>query len=351
MAVDRTFTVAGHGTVVTGSVSSGRARLGDELTIEPAGIKVRVRGLHNHDAEVEVVQRGQRAAMNLAGVHHDQIDRGQEVCSVGHLKASRLLSVELSLLNSAPRPLKTRSRQRVHVGTAELLASVRLVSGEQLQPGETGFAQLYLQQPAAAVWSQPFVLRSESPVVTIGGGRILDPDAAPIRRPTPEQLEMLQHLGSQEPVARASASLFFAGFRDWDAPDLVRAAGIGAYQATFATLLERRLVREIELSPSRALRIHERVFQQLGDRIASVLDQLHTAHPLRTSLERTALDQRFRYLPHPAVLEAALAELKIQQRVVLGARTVALAGRGPQLSQNETKAAEQAGGRIPHRRL
>ena len=138
MAIDRTFTIAGHGTVVTGSVSSGGTQVGDELSIEPGGLRVRVRGLQNHDRPAQQVQRGQRAAINLAGVHHEGIERGQELATPGHLRPSRLLTVQLRAVDSLVRPIKNRSRVRVHVGTAELLATLTLLDTDTLRAGQHG---------------------------------------------------------------------------------------------------------------------------------------------------------------------------------------------------------------------
>jgi selenocysteine-specific elongation factor len=329
--------VAGHGTVVTGSVSSGTARVGDELVIEPGSMKVRLRGLQNHDQQVAAVHRGQRAAMNLAGVHHDQLGRGQEVCAAGHLVPSRLLTVDLALLESAPRPLKHRRRLRVHVGTAELLAQVSLLEGEQIAPGERGAAQLFLRDPAVTVWSQPLVIRSESPVMTIGGGRVLDPNAERIRRADAEQLEMIQRLRSGDPVARSSAALYFNGWRPWQPGDLPRTAGVGAYQDTYQALVDRGDVRPITLSPSRTLIVHQRIFQRLTQRMLQVLDKLHDAHPLRTVLDRAWLAQRFEYLPDPALLAEGLRQLQAEGKATVTPKGIALVGRGPKLSQNEQK--------------
>ena len=109
LPIDRTFTMAGHGTVVTGSVVSGRASLGDELTIQPGNVPVRIRGIHNHDTAVDSVSRGQRAAINVAGIHHEEIHRGHELTAVGHLLESRLITTKIHLLKSATRPLKNLS--------------------------------------------------------------------------------------------------------------------------------------------------------------------------------------------------------------------------------------------------
>jgi len=336
MAIDRTFSIAGHGTVVTGSVSSGRAAAGDELIIEPGAVKARVRGIHNHDRSVDEIHRGQRAAINLGGVHHDQIRRGQELCAPGHLIPSRLLTVELTLLESAPRPLKNRSRVRVHVGTTELLTTVRLLDADQLQPGQTGFAQLFLSEAAVTVWSQPLVIRNESPVITVGGGRVLDPDAVRIRKPNAEIIQMLTHYQAEDPVQRASAALYFAGLRDWTPRDLARTAGIEAVDDVTDALRERGDLCEIKVSPTRNLNVHSLVLKQVCDRIAVVLDQLHDEFPLRTVFDRSVVANRFRYLDD-SILQACLKLMVSDQRLKFGPTGLALVGRGPKLSQNEQK--------------
>ncbi|MDP6467455.1 MAG: selenocysteine-specific translation elongation factor [Pirellulaceae bacterium] len=336
MAIDRTFSIAGHGTVVTGSVSSGRAAAGDELILEPGNLKARVRGIHNHDRSVDEIHRGQRAAINLGGVHHDQIRRGQELCSPGHLVPSRLITTELTLLETAPRPLKNRSRVRLHVGTAELLTTVRLLEADQLQPGQSGFAQLFLSEAAVTVWSQPLVIRSESPVITVGGGRVLDPDAQRIRKPNEETIRMLGHYRSDDPIERASAALYFAGLREWKPIDLARTAGIEAFETATDALRERGDLCEIRVSPTRNLHVHGLILKQLCKRIAVVLNQLHDEFPLRTVFDRSVVANRFRYLDE-SILQACLKLMVSEQRLKFGPTGISLVGRGPKLSQNEQK--------------
>jgi selenocysteine-specific elongation factor len=337
MAIDRAFSMAGHVTVVTGSVSGGQCRVGDILAIEPGGMKVRVRGVQNHERPVDAVRRGQRAAINLVGVHHDEIGRGHELAAPGHLRPSRLLSVSLQVLASAPRPLKTRSRVKLHVGTAELAASVRLLGRDQLLPGEQGPAQLFLAAPAATVWSQPLVIRCESPPATIGGGRVLDPHAERIRKADPETLGMLEGLTSPDAVSRASAALYFAGMRDWHPDDLPRTAGIRLCQPVYEQLRQRGDVREIAVSPQRKVRLHRLVLARLYGRIEAALHRLHDANPLRLAHERSALYAGFQYLGENALLDAALDDLIAAGRVLSGPRGIALAGSGPKLTAHEQK--------------
>ncbi|MBM3998155.1 MAG: selenocysteine-specific translation elongation factor [Planctomycetes bacterium] len=341
MAVDRVFTVPGHGAVVTGSVSAGRAAVGDELFLEPGRIAVRVRGLRNHDRPVEEVCRGQRAAINLAGVRHDEIRRGHELGAPGHLRASRRILAEIRLASDAVRPLKHRSRVRLHLGAAEFLARVRLLEGDAIPPGGSGCAQCFLDKPAVAVWRQPFVIREESPVVTIGGGIVLDSDSDPLRRPTSEDLARARNLLATDPVARASASLYFAGFGGWDPTDLARTAGIDDPRPIADRLRAAGDLRTITLSHARSIHVHRQSLRRLGERIEAMLGRLHDEHPLRGRFDRRNVAHGFRYVGEEAIVDAALVELRDAGRVRLTNDTVGLAGRGPQLSQNEEKLLRQ----------
>lgn len=337
LPIDRVFSIAGHGTVVTGSVSAGQCRVGDELSIEPAGIAVRVRGVQNHERPVESVHRGQRAAINLVGVHHDDIVRGQQLCSPGHLRPSKLLTVSLNVLDSAPRPLKNRTRLKLHLGTAEVVTSVRLLDHESLEPGESGPAQLFLSEPTVSVWNQPFVIRLESPATTIGGGRILDPNAERIRRADPETLEMISLLASADEVKRASAALYFAGLREWQPADLARTAGIDSFDAIAERLREQDVLREISVSPTRKVRLHRLVLARLYHRIEVALQKLHEQFPLRSTHDRSALTAGFHYLPDDAILATALKDMQASGRISFGQRGISLTGSGPKLSPNEQK--------------
>ncbi|MHB8970998.1 MAG: selenocysteine-specific translation elongation factor [Pirellulaceae bacterium] len=341
MAIDRTFTIAGHGTVVTGSVSSGGTQVGDELSIEPGGLRVRVRGLQNHDRPVQQVQRGQRAAINLAGVHHEEIERGQELATPGHLRPSRRLTVQLRAVDSLVRPIKNRSRVRVHVGTAELLATLTLLDTDTLGAGRTAYGQLHLAAPAVTTWNQPFVLRSESPMHTVGGGLVLVPDAERLRRDVPETLVRLAHLTSHEPLERAAAALYFAGLhpgglRLWQPEDLARTAGIENPHDVCEAMRAEGVLCEVAVSPTRTLRFHRDVLDDLCRRVATWLEKLHQQYPLRVTIDRQQVRQGFHYVDD-VVFNLALSNLRSAGRIHLSDRGVALEGHGPKLSQNERK--------------
>lgn len=340
MAVDRVFTIAGHGTVVTGSVQSGAAHLGDELVLQPGGITVRVRGLQNHDTPVDQVSRGQRAAVNLGGVRHDEIARGQELASSGHLVPSQILSVRLRSLPSASRPLKNRSRVRVHLGAAEAIASVTLLEQTQLAPGESSLAQLFLGQPVVAVWNQPFVIRSQSPIETIGGGQVLDPTALKIRPRDAQKIDRLRQLADGDPLSRASASLYFAGLRGWRPADLARGAGVLDVGCVAAELAARGELQHLRLSPTRTSCVHSDVLEEIGHQLEQALARLQAARPLERTIDKSQLLARFDYLGESALLEAVLEQRAAAGCVVVSERGVALPGRGPQLSKPQQRLLE-----------
>ncbi|MFM8252805.1 MAG: selenocysteine-specific translation elongation factor [Planctomycetota bacterium] len=337
LAIDRTFTIAGHGTVVTGSVSAGICQVGQELLVEPGRVPVRVRGLRHHDQAVNEVHRGQRAAINLVGVHHDELRRGQELTTPGHLVPQRLLSVEFTLLSSVAAPLKTRTRFKLHLGTAELRATLVLLDRTRLAPGQTALAQLYLEDEAVATWSQPFVARRESPVETIGGGRVLDPEPGRLRRPEAADLAELEALQLGDEERRAAAAIALRGTRPWQPLDLIRLAGISQPELQVERLRAGRQLIEIPLSPQRRLLVHRRAAERLCERVVAVLSRLHADHPLKLSVERTKVASRLEYLGEPAILDALLEMLRAAGRLRVSERGVTLAGHGPKLSHNEQK--------------
>jgi len=182
LPVDRAFTMKGFGAVVTGTLVSGAIAAGDELELLPQGTRVRARGVQVHGNTVPRAQPGQRTAVNLAGVDPSEIERGMVLASIGRMPPTQIIDVQLSLLASAPRAIRTRSRLRIHLGSAELFARVRVFEERgEIPPGESGFAQLRFESPVVGLLGEPFVVRSYSPPETIAGGIVLDPQAVKYR--------------------------------------------------------------------------------------------------------------------------------------------------------------------------
>lgn len=333
MAIDRAFTIAGHGTVVTGSVASGIVELGDQLIIEPGAIEVRVRGIQNHDEVAESVHGGQRAAINLAGIHRDDVTRGHELVTPHLLEASRLVTASVKSTPNA-KPIKNRAHVRFHVGTTEVLATVSMWDRDRLAPNEEAIVQFFLSEPVVTTWNQPFVLRSESPVQTIGGGRVLVPVAAKLRRPTQAVTEMLDALSSQDPLERASSAIFFVGSNHRDSFELVRTAGIMNHAKVYEKLVQQKDIVQLTGVGQRKTRLHRLLLDDYAANIQHALEKMHDADPLATVFERSILANRFDYLDSN-VLQAVLTRMEKAGTIRTSVKGVGLADRGPKLTKNE----------------
>lgn len=173
LPIDRVFSLQGIGTVVTGSLLTGVIKTGEEIEIFPQGIKSRIRSIQVHDENRDSAKAGQRTALNLVDVKTHEVKRGDVIAPVGALLAVTKAYGYMKVLKSAPAPLKNRNRIRVHTGTAETLARVTILDGDEIKPGDSGFVQFLFEEQVSCTFKDRFVVRSYSPVTTIGGGQIL----------------------------------------------------------------------------------------------------------------------------------------------------------------------------------
>lgn len=198
LAIDRSFSVSGAGLVVTGAALSGRVAIGDSLIVSPLGIAVRVRGIHAHNRATESAQAGQRCAINLVGsdLRDADIGRGQWLLSpAAHAPATRI-DAQISLLPDHPRAIAHLAPVQVHIGSAAVNARLALLQSHQMQPGDSGLAQLVLEQPVAALFGDRFVLRDPAAQRTIGGGSVIDafaPDRGRRSQARLDELAALSH--------------------------------------------------------------------------------------------------------------------------------------------------------------
>ncbi|PWB82375.1 MAG: selenocysteine-specific translation elongation factor [Methylocystaceae bacterium] len=232
LAVDRSFTLRGTGTVVTGTVMSGVARIGDAVTVSPTGLACRIRSIHAQNVASEEGRVGQRCALNLAGegVAKDAIRRGDVVAAPPLHAPTLRLDAKLRVLASEAKPIRQWTPVRLHHGAAEVGARIVPLDAEALAPGAEGFAQIVLENPVAAIVGDRFVLRDTSAQRTIGGGRIVDLRAPPRRRRTPERLAQLEALTLDAPEAALRALLARPPFHQ-DLYGFARDHGLSAEQA------------------------------------------------------------------------------------------------------------------------
>ncbi len=342
LPVDRAFVVQGHGTVVTGSVASGKIRIGDQIDWHQGNGSVetvRVRGLSNHGMPVAEVHRGQRAGVNLVGVPHDAVRRGQEVCTSGFLVPSRVLTVRLSASHAIQRQIKHRLPVRLHVGTAEVLAKVSLLDADSLDPGTWGLGQLFLEEPVTVVWGQPFVLRDSSAEHTVGGGQVLQPDATKIRRRHVESLTRVAQLWSEDAQQRVEIAIWFKGFKGLVPGDIAREAGVPSneIEAVLGELLSSKRVVELVLPPHHKLVLHADRVSELETRILDTLGGLHAENPLMTSHDRQKTLACLDYIESESLLQTMTERLLKAKKVVGDQRRIARSDFKPKLSANQRK--------------
>ena len=312
--MDRAFLVKGFGLVCTGTVWSGVLHSGDQVVAAPAGRPLRVRGLQQHGRAVEEVRAGDRAALNLPGVEAGEIVRGEALVAPDYFCPTQLLDVRLRLLPSCPKILETRTRVRLHLGTCEVMARVVLLEGPSLEPGTSALAQLRLETPLVAAWGDRFVIRRYSPPLTIGGGRILDPQPAKRRRGEATLQEHLGALEQEDLTVVIEAMLRFApeGAR----PCLALAGELGLGLEELEAMLGRLGARAVRIQvEGQPAVIHARHWSALRQQAEKTLAAFHRANPLKAGLNREELRSLADRRVPPALFDQVLQDLEREGRI------------------------------------
>ncbi|NTV82065.1 MAG: selenocysteine-specific translation elongation factor, partial [Candidatus Aminicenantes bacterium] len=207
MPIDRVFTMRGFGTVVAGTILGGSVRTGDRVAVYPEGLVARVRGVQVHGSKAEASAVGRRTALNLQDIDKEALRRGQVAAAEGSLAPTSRLDARLDVLGSAEREIKHRERVRLHIGTDEVMARLAVIGAQTVAPGASAPVQFILERPTVALPGDRFVIRLFSPVVTVGGGLVLDASPEKHKRFSGAVLEGLEKLGGS---ARDAVEQMFA---------------------------------------------------------------------------------------------------------------------------------------------
>ena len=330
LPVDRVFTMKGFGTVVTGTLISGTIHKEEELAVFPGGRRVRVRGVQVHGRDAEAAVAGQRTALNLAGVTTSDLARGMMLTPPDTFRSTRRMDVSLSLLPSA-RPLKDRARVHLHAYTSETIAEVRLYDAKQVGPGESAFAQLRMADEVLLLSGDRFVLRQFSPVVTIGGGIVLD--AAPLLKSRKEiVVPFLELLAAGSPTSVLEARIARRGDHGFSLADAIAETGWTReviMQHLAQPLREGRVLRIGELL------VHAPALEALKRMIVHAVENFQARNPLVAGVSRKELRDTVR--AGSEVFSAALESLAKDKKLDLAGETVRLPGRGIVLRDEEAE--------------
>jgi len=325
LPIDRVFTMKGFGTVVTGTTVGGRIGVGDVVALLPGDLTAKVRGLQVHGDKVDVAYAGQRTAVNLQGVAVDQVQRGQMLAAPALLAPTYMIDAEIVLEADAPRPLKMRSLVRLHSFTREVMAHVIPLDREQIEPGEGGKVQLRLRASVVTLPGDRFVMRSYSPIATIGGGIVLHSHPRKHRRPYTQALADLEALRGDDLLEKMMVHYRHAGRGGVALAHLGPMLGVAekALREAFNLLLSRQRVVRVDKEADLAVDVE--ALAELQNDLLKLLADFHKAEPTQPGLSRAELNARASKGAAPKVLQRALNDLVGDGRVVMEGSVARLA--------------------------
>ena len=344
MPVDRVFTMRGFGTVVAGTILSGGVSAGDRIEIYPEGLKTRVRGVQVHGSKADRSAIGRRTALNLQDAAKEDLRRGQVAAAEGSLAPTARLDVRLDVLPSAPREIKHRERVRLHIGTDEVMARLSIIGGQTIAPGDTAAVQLVLERTAVALPGDRFVIRSFSPIVTIGGGRVLDAAPEKHKRFSGGVLEGLGKLGG---TARDAVEQMFAkaGGEPQTVPGIARKLGRSEpeiAEAVSALLAGCSLVALPGEKPERYL--HESAYARLSEGLVAAVRAYFEKNPFRPAMPYSDLRAEFLKAGDAPTLKLILDGLVSSGVLVRKDAEIGLAGREAKVDPAEAGLRSRIGG-------
>src|SRR4051812_8584257 len=334
LPIDRAFSLPGIGLIVTGTAAAGEVAVGDRLMLSPRGVEVRVRGIHAHNRPIERARAGERVALNLAGSFPEggEPRRGDWVIDPALHKPVGRIDLGITVSRAAPSPLRDGLPVHFHLGTEDRVARLAVLGSRSIAPGESGFVQVDLEHPIAALWGDRAIIRDHAARHTLAGGRVLDLTAPRRGRSRPERLAALAAMAEPdagnalENLVEAAGVVPLAPFA-WarnlplaEVEDLADSAGLVRFGSGEAA---------IAVSPERLV--------QFGERIASVLAEWHRTQPDALGPARGALLARLRGQGPEAALDAALAAEIAGGRVVRDGGTLRLPSHQPRLNREDER--------------
>lgn len=343
MAIDRVFSITGFGTVVTGTLLEGRLKPGDPLEILPKGIETKVRTLQVHGKKVEQASAGQRVAVNLSNIDLDEVKRGDVISWPGRLKPSHRLDVKLHLLASAPKALANRTRVRVHLGTSEVLGRIILLDREELKPGETSYTQIECEEPMVAQKNDRFVIRSYSPMHTIGGGSVVDPAPKKHKRFKQEVLDALATIEKGTPEELIIQALDSSG-EPQSVSELAKSVGLAEEELSkwLSRMKDTASVKAI-LVENREYYISAEQFAAWGRELEGLLKTHHSNYPLRSGMAKEEIRSKVFNSLNNKVYNALMRLYETEEMFTVTADNLALYGYKPVLTVEQENYIEGLG--------
>jgi len=337
LPIDRRFSMKGFGTVITGTLVSGTLEQDSEVEILPKGLKSRIRGLQVFNQKTQKALAGQRTAVNLQGTEVGQIDRGDVLVPIDTFRSSGLLDVKLSLLPSYPRTLRDFARVRFHQGTSEIMARIHLLKDKTLSPGDEGFAQLILEGTTICLPGDHFIIRSYSPITTIGGGLILDNLPERHRGRQAAVVKQLRMLGKLETESSIIAFAESKGAEGIEEKELVAHLGLEANILSDAAkkLAGQDKVKIISTQPLKLL--SSATFSSLCKKVLKEVEKYHQRNPFKKGIAKEELRAKALKQVSLGIMDFALEWLESEGKISVRQQHIGLAEYKIELSPEEKK--------------
>jgi selenocysteine-specific elongation factor len=341
LPVDRVFSMKGFGTVITGTLISGQVNVGDPIMIYPGRITSKVRGIQVHNQSRESAEAGMRTAINFQGLEKTAINRGDILAREKTLTPSYMVDLELHFLSSNKKPIKNRTQVRFHTGTSENMGNLILLDREELIPGESCPAQIRLDEPVSLIRDDRFVIRSYSPVRTIGGGKVLNPIPAKHKRFQQEIIDGLAGLVNAAPDAIVDHHARMAGPLGVNFAQLLLMTNLPAkaLEATISAMLSNQTILLAD-KENRSF-IHLAVFDRLKQLSHDVLEQYHRNNPLKPGISKEELKSKFPRQASGKLFTLVLNRMIKDQLLALEDDTVRLASHKVSLQVDQEAVKQQ----------
>ncbi len=335
LPIDRVFSMKGFGTVVTGTLIAGNVAAEQEVEVHPAGRRLRVRGVQVHGEPAKRAVAGQRTALNLAGVETGELARGMVLTAPGLFRSSQRMTVRLDLLPSA-KPLRDAARVHVHAFAAETVGEVKLLEGKLIKPGDSGYARLKLDGPLLVFPQDKFIIRQFSPVITIGGGQVLDVHEPARRMKASERLAFVQELAKAGPEEILLARVVRLGTAGLSVAEAVAETG---WLASRIDSLAVGLKQAKKIVEADDLLLSAEEFARLRTAALGAVEQFHKANPLVGGVNKEQLREQLGL--RPEVFGAVLDSLVRDQKLEIAGEQVRGAGRGVVLRDDEAESKQK----------
>ena len=292
MPVDRVFSMKGFGTVITGTAISGRIKTGEDLMFFPSRTSGKIRGIQVHNKDTQEAEAGHRTAINLQGLEKETINRGEMAAAVDCLQPSYLLDARFLYLDSNKKPYKNRSRVRIHIGTAEIMGRLVLLADEELIPGSDANVQILLEEQAGCWPGDKYVVRSYSPIHTIGGGVIFNSSPRKRKRFREENKQVFQTYRQNITEDLAHLHIKENGYNGLTLDRL--AVKMGIFGKRVKKIVQQPLSSRkiILIEQDRQRMVSSAVYEKLGEKLRSVLAAYHKENPLKAGLSKEELRSR-----------------------------------------------------------